>query len=78
MNSEMKSRTFSKRMVAANCISAWVIIALAAWRGSGEELITPAFGLIGFICAGYMGVGHLDYRSVLGAGRGGRDDQPER
>lgn len=63
--SDKKNRSFSKRMVIANCAAAWIVIVLSIWLNVSEAVTGPAFALIGAIVAGYMGVGHLDYRSVL-------------
>lgn len=60
-------RTFSKRMAVINCAAAWIVIGISVWRGGDSQIGVAAMSLIGFLVAGYMGVGHLDYRSVLNA-----------
>jgi hypothetical protein len=68
MSSIAKSkRSFSKRLAVYNIVVAWVVICFSVWRGGDGQVGVAAISLIGFIVAGYMGVGHLDYRSVLNA-----------
>lgn len=63
--SKTGNRTFSKRVVVLNCAAAWAVIGLSAWRGGDASIVDGAYLLIGTIVAGYMSIGHLDYRRVL-------------
>lgn len=35
--SDKANRTFSKRIVVANCVAAWSVIGLSIWRGRAQK-----------------------------------------
>jgi len=66
------SRSFSRAMVVGNCVAAWGVIVMAVLRGDVGVIgivLTPALTLIACLGGGYMGVGHLDFRTAVQAAR---------
>jgi hypothetical protein len=65
------TRRFSRGVVVANCIAAWVVIAVALFRGEGVAgiVVPTAMTLIAWLVAGYMGVGALDFRTAVQAAK---------
>lgn len=65
------SRTFSRGIVAANCVAAWAAIGASIARGEGVAgiVVPAAMTLIAWLVAGYMGVGAVDFRTAAAAAR---------
>jgi hypothetical protein len=65
------SRTFSRGVVVINCACAWFVIAGAIVKGEGVAgiVVAPAMTLIAWLVAGYMGVGAVDFRTAVQAGK---------
>ncbi len=63
------SRRFSRGVVIANCVAAWVAIGIAIRHGEGVAgiVVPAALTLIAWLVAGYMGVGALDFRTAAQA-----------
>lgn len=59
----MKSRTFTKKVMALNMLAGWGLVYFAVYRGAGEGVLTPIVGLLGFLFAAYTGVGAIDYKT---------------
>lgn len=59
-------RTFTKRMIIANNVMAWIGIFLSMYRGEGvSNIAIPALAmLLVALCGVYSGVGHLDLRAI--------------
>jgi hypothetical protein len=60
-----KGRTFSKRLVVANCALVWALLAYATATGQLASVASYAFGFLAAIGGAYMGVGHMDLRTFL-------------
>ncbi|CAO3460736.1 hypothetical protein [Azospirillum argentinense] len=60
----MSKRRFSKTMLALNAILAWgaVFFSISVGEGVASIVIPPALTLVAWLYAGYIGVGHLDFR----------------
>ncbi|MEA5159958.1 hypothetical protein U5903_04140 [Cereibacter johrii] len=67
------NRTFTKRMLVMNNLAAWGVVLYAVHSGTGEAIMTPLLGLLGFLFAAYTGTGHLDYRAFLSGGPKGEE-----
>ncbi len=67
MSEEKSKRNFSKRLVIANCIGAWLVLGASVPYGETAALITHVFAFITTMTAIYTGIGHLDYRKFLDA-----------
>jgi hypothetical protein len=65
------TRTFSRGVVIANCLAAWIAVAVAMFRGEGVAgiVVPTAMTLIAWLVAGYMGVGAVDFRTAVQAAR---------
>lgn len=60
------TRTFSKRLVAACVVLAWVALFYAIYSGL-DTVAVAGFTFIAGIGGVYMGVGHADLRQLLAA-----------
>ncbi|MBZ9808111.1 hypothetical protein [Mesorhizobium sp. ESP-6-2] len=67
-----KSRTFSKRLVIACVVLAWVALFYSIYSAQASVAVA-GFSFIATIAAGYMGVGHMDLRQLLTALKQGAD-----
>lgn len=65
------TRRFTKKVTVINMMAAWGLIFFAVWFGVVDAVIGPVVGLLGFLFATYAGVGHLDYRTYVDAGKEG-------
>jgi hypothetical protein len=65
------TRTFSRGVVIANCLAAWIAVAVAMFRGEGVAgiVVPTAMTLIAWLVAGYMGVGAVDFRTAVQAAK---------
>lgn len=65
------TRSFSRGVVVANCIAAWLVICASIVRGEGvAAIVVPAaMTLIAWLVAGYMGVGAVDFRTAAQAAK---------
>ena len=63
------SRRFSRGVLIANCVAAWVVIGIAIRHGEGVAgiVVPAAMTLIAWLVAGYMGVGAVDFRTAVQA-----------
>ncbi|MBB4016717.1 hypothetical protein GGR16_001723 [Chelatococcus caeni] len=67
-------RHFTRGLTIGTLVPAWTCIAWAMWLGDrmAEAVVPPMMMLIAATLGVYQGVGHLDLRGQLGAGRRGR------
>jgi len=65
-------RTFSKRVIIINGILAWITV-FASIHYEVAEIGVTALGVLATIITAYMGVGHMDFRSMLNMVKGTDD-----
>jgi len=58
-------RRFTKKLLIANCLAAWIAIFYAIFNHESQWIAVSAFGLIASIVAYYMEVGHRDLVRLL-------------
>lgn len=58
-------RSFTKKVIIANCIAAWCAIFYSIYMRESQWIAVSAFGLIASIVAYYMEVGHRDLVKLL-------------
>jgi hypothetical protein len=66
---QKSKRTYSKRLVALNIALCWVVIFYAIYAGLADVAVA-GLAIIATIIGAYVGVGHMDFRSVLNAMKG--------
>lgn len=69
-------RTFSKYMTFTTFVLGWLTVFTGIYLDADAVAIS-AITLIGAIAGVYMGVGHMDYRSILTALKGNALDYPD-
>lgn len=72
------TRRFSRAVVVANCLAAWLAIAGSVWAGAATAgiVVPAAMTLIAWLVGGYMGVGALDFRTAAQAAAPARGGVP--